>query len=182
MPLADLILDPVLTRALGAALSVVLLAGAWQKLREPEVFAAALDNYRLLPDALVPIVARLLPLVELAAGLLLLFPATVVYGGMLSLALLQLVTAAVIANLMRGHTDIDCGCGGLSQQPLSWGLVGRNAVLVAMAILAMHDDAGRDFVWIDYLTLLGVVLAVLGLYVSANQIMANAPRALPVRH
>lgn len=182
MSVASLLLDPVLTRALGAALSVVLLAGAWQKLREPEVFAAAVENYRLLPETLVPLFARLLPLVELAAGLLLLFPATVVHGGTLSIVLLQLVTAAVIANLMRGHADIDCGCGGLSQQPLSWGLVARNAVLFGMAIVAMHDEAGRDFVWIDYLTLLGVVLAVLGLYVSANQLMANAPRALSVRH
>jgi hypothetical protein len=117
----------------------------------------------------------------LAAGLLLLFPATVAYGGALSIALLTAVTAAVAVNLARGHADIDCGCGGLSQQPLSWGLVGRNVVLAAMAGLAMHDEAGRDFVWIDYLTLLGAVLAVLGLYVSANQLMANAPRALAVR-
>ena len=79
-------LDPVVTRAVGASLSIVLLAGAWQKLRDPVVFAGAVENYRLLPAPLVPLVARGLPLLELAAGLLLLFPETCFLGGAAALA------------------------------------------------------------------------------------------------
>lgn len=173
--------DPVVTRAVGAMLSIVLLVGAWQKLRDPVVFAGAVENYRLLPTALVPLVARGLPLVEGGAGVLLLYPDTCFLGGMLTLGLLATVTLAVVINLLRGHTRIDCGCGGLSGQPLSWGLVARNAVLMALVGLAVQEGAGRPLVWADYFTVGGAILALVGLYVSVNQLMTNAPLALAIR-
>jgi hypothetical protein len=175
------LLDPVVTRAVGATLSIVLLSGALQKLRDPVIFAAAVENYRLLPEALVPVTARALPVVELAAGGLLLFPETCLLGGALALLLLVVVTTAVAINLSRGHTGIDCGCGGLSSQPLSWALVGRNAILMALVGVAVQESAGRTLVWADYFTVGGAVLALVGLYVSANQLMTNAPLALAVR-
>lgn len=175
------LLDPVVTRAIGATLSIVLLSGALQKLRDPVVFAAAVENYRLLPEALVPVTARALPVVELAAGGLLLFPETCLWGGALALLLLVVVSTAVAINLGRGHTAIDCGCGGLSSQPLSWALVGRNAILIALVGVAVQESAGRTLVWADYFTVGGAVLALVGLYVSANQLMTNAPLALAVR-
>jgi len=180
--LLSLLTDPVLSKALGATLSIVFLAGAWQKLKEPEVFAAAVDNYRLLPAALTGPAARLIPLVELAAGLCLLFPETARVGGLLASVLLATVTGAVAFNLLRGHTKIDCGCGGLSSQPLSWSLVLRNAVLLAMVFPAAGEAAGRALVWADYFTVAGGVLSLVGLYAAANQLMTNAPFALAVRN
>ncbi len=144
--------DPVVTRSLGAMLSVLLLIGSWQKLRDMVVFAAAVDNYRLLPDAMVTPVAWL-----------------------------AVVTSAVAINLLRGNTAIDCGCGGLSSQPLAWSLVARNVVLMGIALLASQEGASRPLVWADYLTTVGVVLGLLGLYTIANQLMTNAPRVLAVR-
>ena len=179
--LTTFLADPVVTRTVGAALSIVFLAGAWQKLRDLEVFAAAVENYRLLPPALVPLVARALPVLELAAGLLLLFPAVSAAGGMLSGCLLAVVTAAVAINLLRGHSRIDCGCGGLSSQPLSWALVVRNLVLLAAVALAAQHESARVLVWADYFTVSGAVLALVGLYVSVNQLMTNAPLALAIR-
>ena len=179
--LLSLFSDPVVTRALGATLSVVLLVGAWHKLKDPLVFAAAVDNYRLLPERMSPLVAGVLPMVELAAGGLLLFPETAFIGGLLALLLLATVTSAVAINVLRGHTRIDCGCGGLSGQPLSWALVVRNGLLMGMVALAMQEGAARTLVWADYLTVGGAVLALVGIYVSANQLMTNAPLALAVR-
>ena len=174
-------LDPVVTRAVGAMISIVLLFGALQKLRDPVVFAAAVENYRLLPEVLVPVAARSLPLLELAAGVLLLFPETNLLGGGLAFLLLVTVTSAVAINLLRGNAGIDCGCGGLSSQPLSWSLVVRNVLLMALVGLATQESIGRDLVWADYFTVAGAVLALVGLYVSANQLMTNAPLALAVR-
>lgn len=179
--LLSLLTDPVITRSLGATVSIVLLVGAWHKLKDPVVFAGAVENYRLLPESLVPVVARLLPALELTAGGLLLFPETLALGGLLALLLLFVVSAAVGINLLRGHTRIDCGCGGLSGQPLSWGLVVRNAALMGMTALAMQEGIGRPLVWADYLTVGGTVLALVGIYISANQLMTNAPLALAVR-
>lgn len=183
---AFLLADPVIARALGAALSVVLLAGAWQKWREPEIFRAALENYRLIPDGLLAPVSRLMPAWEAGAGFLLLLPATRAAGGLLTAALLLVVTAAVIVNLMRGYGDIDCGCGGLGsglgEQSLSWGLVVRNGILLAALPVASGEGIARAMVWLDYLTVAGGTLALVGLYASANQLMANHPRLNALRN
>jgi hypothetical protein len=179
--LVTFFLDPVVTRAIGATLSIVFLVGALQKLRDQAVFAAAVENYGLVPEALLPLVALVLPLVELAAGVLLLFPETCHLGGVLALLLLVVVTSAVAINLARGNAKIDCGCGGISGQPLSWALVGRNVLLMVLAGIAMQESIGRDLVWADYFTVAGAVLALVGLYVSVNQLMTTAPLALAVR-
>jgi hypothetical protein len=73
-----------------------------------------------LPEALVPLFARAFPVLEAVAGVALLLDATRSVGLVLSVAVLGLATAGV-ANLLRGHTDIDCGCGGAGGTPPSAG-------------------------------------------------------------
>lgn len=173
--------DPVLTRGLAAVLAVVLLVGTWQKLRDMVVFAGAVENYRLLPEAAVLPAAWGIALLETAAGCLWLIDGASAAASAATVLLLLTVTGAVGLNLVRGHRDIDCGCGGLSSQPLSAGLVVRNLILLAAAVLAGQEAGARSLELSDYLTTGGLVLALLGLYVSANQLMANAPRVAVVR-
>jgi hypothetical protein len=182
----SLLLDPVVSRAVGAALSVILLTGGWHKLRDPALFRATLENYRLLPVGWLWQAALLLPLWEISAGAMLLFPPTRLAAALLTTALLCVVTAAVIVNLARGRTGIDCGCGGfgghVGDQTLSWGLAVRNAVLLVAALLAPGEGHVRVLVWIDYLSVAAGTLALLGLYVTANQLMANEPRLQALRN
>jgi hypothetical protein len=185
MDLAHVLTDAVVAKAIGAALSVIFLAGAWQKLRDHELFQAAVENYQLVPEAWASSIAMGIPVLELAVGVLLLTPIRTI-GVLLAGSLLLVVTSAVAINLLRGRADIDCGCGGLSahvgEQTLSWGLVARNVLLLA-ALLATLPDAepSRALVWIDYFSTAGTTLALLGLYVSANQLMANHPRLQSLR-
>lgn len=180
------LLDPVATSAFGAVLSVILVTGAWQKLRDYALFQANVENYRVLPDSLTWPAAILLPLWELAAGVLLLFNATRTAGSLAAIGLLSVVTTAVAINLLRGRTEIDCGCGSLGghvgDQTLSRGLVARNALLIIAAALLLREDAPRALVWIDYLSVAGAILGLLGLYVAANQLMANHPRLHALRN
>ena len=182
----SLLLDPVVARAVGAALSVILLTAGWQKLRDPALFRATLANYRLLPESWLWWVALLLPLWEISAGALLLFPTNRVAAALLTTGLLCVVTAAVVINLGRGRTAIDCGCGGfgghVGEQTLSWALAVRNAVLLAAALLVPGEQEVRVLVWIDYLSVAGGTLGLLGIYVAANQLMANEPRLQALRN
>lgn len=182
----DLVIDPVFSCALGAALAVILLTGGWQKLKDLALFRARLEDFQLLPEACLPLVALMLPLWEVCAGALLLFAPTRGVASMLVLGLLFVVTAAVVINLARGHAAIDCGCGGLGghvgDQTLSWALVARNALLLAAAALVTVEEASRMLVWIDYLSVAGATLGLLGLYVTANQLMANEPRLQAMRN
>lgn len=178
--------DPVLSHALGAALSVVFLYGAWQKLREREEFAGILESYRLLPAATVNWMAWLLPLIEAIAGSLLLFQATRLPGTLLAFALLLLVTSAVAINLIRGYSEIECGCGGfsggVSGQTITWGLVLRNLALVAALPWIAAESVVRELVWIDYTTVACATLALLGLYALVSQLLATQPRLDALRN
>lgn len=176
------LLDPVLGHAAAAFLAIVLLSGAWAKLRDVALFRAAMDNYQLVPDAWLPLAAWALPLAEALAGLMLLPTSLRPLGAALAAAVLLLVTAGVVINLQRGRARIDCGCGGNEHQPLSWGLVARNAVLIALSAAASLPMAERGTVWLDLMASALATLFALGLYALVNQLMANHPRLLDLRN
>lgn len=174
--------DPVLGHAAAAFLGIVLLSGAWAKLRDVALFRAVLDNYQLVPDAWLPAAAWLLPLAEALAGLALLPTGLRPLGATAAAGVLLLVTSAVVINLLRGRGRIDCGCGGTEHQPLSWGLVARNGVLIALSVLAASPLAERATVWLDLMASSLATLFALGLYVLTNQLLANHPRLLDLRN
>ena len=99
------------------------------------------------------------------------------------MAMLLFVYAASIGtNLLRGRRDIDCGCNGpASKQLLSWWLVARNLVFLGLTLMAMQPTSGRQFLWLDGLTVLFGVLVVCGLYLSLNNLLARAPRMTSLR-
>lgn len=177
-----LALDPVLGHAAAAALGIVLVLGAAAKLRDLALFRAAMDNYRLVPDALLGPAAALLALWELLAGALLVPVVTRDSGAVLALALLVLVTTAIAINLVRGRDRIDCGCGGSEHVPLSRGLIARNAALALLAIVALAPVQLRDTVWLDFVSTAFATLFLLGLYLAVNQLLSNRPRLIDLRN
>lgn len=177
-----LVIDPVLARACGAALAVILIVGAWQKLRDMAVFEASVELYRLLPETLVPVFARLFPVLEAMAGVALLFDVSRGFGLVLGLLVLGCATAGVAINVARGHTEIDCGCGGAEGHTrLSWLLVVRNTVLIVLLVAGAQTGSDRGLVWIDYLSVAGGTLMLLTLYEAANQLLANHPHLAQMR-
>lgn len=181
MPVDALIIDPVLARVCGAATSVIFLIAAWHKLRDGSAFQDAVANYRILPEALAPGCARLLPWLEAAGAAGLLFPATRTMAAALLALLLLAFTAAVAVNLARGRRDIDCACGDGGQSLSEW-MVLRNVLLLGIVWAGSQEGSLRTLAWIDYLTVAFGTLALLGLYVSANQLMANHPKLMKLRN
>jgi len=172
-------LDPALRAALRCALALLWLAAARHKLRDRARFRAALAGYQLVPPAAVRALASLVAIGELALGLSLLVPGTGAAPALATGALLALYAIAISANLMRGRRAIDCGCGA-RPQPLGEGLVVRNAVLVAIALVAALPASGRALVWIDAATIAGGAAALAALYAAADTALANGfrPRGL----
>jgi hypothetical protein len=152
-----------------------MFAAAWHELSQPDVFAGALADYRVLPERAVAPVARTLPIVEVALGAGILVPLTRTFA-LWGLAGLMLVYALAMGiNLARGRNNIDCGCGGATH-PLSWALVARNAVLAAAALLANRPAVERVMSWFDALTLILGVLALYALYLMADELLRQASR------
>lgn len=124
-------------------LAGVFLAAAAPKLADPASFAAAIANYRAFPDALVNLVATLVPALELVGALALLTPwrrgAALLLG-----ALLLGFTALLAISLARG-IDVACGCfGGAAEQasagdPVSPLHLLRNVGLLALVALVLGE-------------------------------------------
>lgn len=175
-------LDPVVHAALRGALAILLLHAAAHKLRAPARFAAALAGYRMLPERVVPGAAALVTAGEGLAGLALLVPGAGAAPALAAAALLSLYAGAIATNLLRGRREIDCGCAGpAARRPLSEGLVVRNALLVAAALVAALPAAPRALSWVDAVTVVASVAAATLLYASADLALSHQPRLAALR-
>ncbi len=174
--------DAVFARACGAGVALILLLAAIDKLRDLDLFAVVVEQYRLLPRGVGRLVAVVVPVAEIVAAVMLLWPAARVAGAVLACTLLLGFAAAMAINLLRNRRDIACGCGGLGgTQSLSWPLVARNGVLALLALAGAGEGAARAFTWLDLVTVLGATLALLALYSAFTQLSANGPRLHDLR-
>ena len=168
-------LDPVIHYALTGFFAAILGLAARHKLRDLKAFEQALRAYDLLPRSLVPLAARLLPLIEAGLAIGLVVRAT--SGGFLAADLFVVATvllmlaygAAMGLTLAQGRRDIRCACGGLSgEQTISRTLVGRNLVLALLAGCLLSAPAARSLLWLDGATVGFATLFLLLTYMSAD--------------
>ena len=127
------------------AVAAIFLGACLAKIRDPELFALAVNRYRILPGEFVNLVAIVLPWIELTAGLAVLAaPARLRAAGALILAgMLAVFTIAISLNMLRG-IEASCGCFSTRADAAvsdGWNLV-RNGALIWLA-LAVFLDAGR---------------------------------------
>ena len=127
--------EPVILWALRSFLAALFASAAVSKLTAMEEFYGVVRNFRLLPDPLARLVARVLPVLELAVAVGLLVTPLALPAALTAAALLAGFGLAIAINVMRGRTAIDCGCfrNGMKQR-ISWAMVGRNAVLTVLAL------------------------------------------------
>ncbi len=115
------------------ALGAVFLYAAYTKLRQPAMlFALSIDSYQLLPEWAIVAVARTLPWLELALGLLLIAGYRLPYVAATSSALLLVFFGMMVRSHLKG-LGIDCGCFGVGEALSARTLV-RDGLLVAVSI------------------------------------------------
>lgn len=204
--MASLAHDPVVILAARGAFALLFASAAWHKLRDRAAFAAVLAAYRVLPAGVVAVAGVGVAMVELATAAAWLAPGTTVYAARATVALLAAYAVAIGVNLARGRRSIDCGCGiGGAAQPIGEGLVARNLLLGLAAWLtglgaeaasAAVSGAGllgsgmsplgstvggtllasRPLLWVDALTVAGVVAVVAAVWTAAHGLAAAAAR------
>ena len=79
------------------------------KILDPEGFALAVYNYRLLPDDWTNVMAIAMPWIELIAGIAVIFGIGTRGAALILASLLAVFSLALGINLLRG-LDIACGC------------------------------------------------------------------------
>ena len=119
--------------ALRLMLGAVFVYAAYTKLRQSWLlFALSIDSYQMLPEWAVFGVARTLPWLELALGLLLIAGPWLVYTSVLASAILTLFFSVMVIMYFRGG-GIDCGCFGVGEA-LSAKTLARDGALLAAAL------------------------------------------------
>lgn len=132
-----------LTLALRLLLGAVFVYAAYTKLRQSWLlFALSIDSYQLLPEWAVFAVARTLPWLELALGLLLIAGVWLRYLSVVAAAILAAFFAVMVLSYFRG-ASIDCGCFGVGE-PLSAKTLLRDGVLLAAAVVLVTYTRGRS--------------------------------------
>lgn len=169
-------IDPVFVWMAALAAAAIFAASGALKFYDLEGFRGAVANYRLLPQWLATPFAWTAPVLEGAAALGLLLSPVRVSAALVLIALLGIFTGAIVINLARGRTDIDCGCFGPAlRQRLSWWLLLRNGALFALLALAAMPPVGRPMEFLDLATVAMAAATVVVLYTAANYLIANAP-------
>ena len=151
---------------------LVFLVAGIDKLRHRALLPGVIANYRLLPAALVPPAAWLLPIVELLVAVALLTGSRLLAPAV-AILLLLVFAAAMAINILRGRRNIDCGCGhaGL-RQTLGWPMVARNLAMAAALSIRILLPAPLALADMAVAIAAGAMLFLL-------MLMFNALKALP---
>ena len=170
-------LDPLILKLVSIGFGLLLLLAAVHKLTALPKFRATLSAYEIMPGALIAPASMLVPIIEALLGAAWLIGLEPTFVAMTTTALLASYMSAIAINLLRGRVHIDCGCtmgasAGRDQQ-LSWGLVARNAILIMAALAATVPTSERAIGFVDYVTLVAGLLAIILPYGAANQLLNN---------
>jgi len=121
-----------LWRILRIILGAVLIYASIEKIINPDQFAYAISNYKLLPTELIHFVALILPWLEVVVGLSLIagifeWVALTIYNVMMIIFMI-----AIIISLIRGF-NISCGCFTLdpNAERMTWQTLLRDVFLLA---------------------------------------------------
>lgn len=126
--------SPPVYRMVRIALGLVFVAAGALKLADPGAFAEIIARYGLVPLSMVPAVAVVLPALEVAAGLGIMFEVRL---SLASITAMLIMFAVVLWYGALAGLDIDCGCFSAAEQ-------------------AEHDSL-RSALYRDLLMLVGVV-------------------------
>ncbi len=140
-----------LTALLRVLCGALFLYSGFFKVLDMEGFGRVVDMYAMLPSALVPYVAIVLPSLELILGALLAAGYRIRAASCLSMLLMVVFTVAIMVNIARG-ANFECGCFELSRfgipERIGWPLVIRDAALFAVFGLVLQ--ARRHLFSLEY--------------------------------
>jgi uncharacterized membrane protein YphA (DoxX/SURF4 family) len=118
--------------ALRLALGALFIYASVHKIISPGSFAQEVNNYRLLPAALVNPFAIVVPWLEFFCGLALVSHRLVLGSSALVALLMTAFTAAVLWAVAR-HLNVSCGCFSSHGSAATWMTFARDIVLLIAA-------------------------------------------------
>ncbi|SAL83700.1 methylamine utilization protein MauE [Caballeronia arvi] len=180
-------IDPVILMVCIASAAIIALASAAPKWREPSRFRASLEAFALLPSFALTPLSFAFPAVEAAGAIGLLFADTRMPCAIALIALFMLFGIALAINVLRGHTDIDCGCSGFiasarTPKSIGWWHVARAFMLASLVALTLLPETTRALVSFDYLSAGACTLFAVAAWFTLDVLLVNLPKLDSLRN
>ena len=134
----------IFLRLVAVAIGATFIYASVDKIAHPDRFADVVHEYDMLPLLGVNAFALAMPWVEMIAGLALITGMWRQGAGLLAVAMSAAFMIAIAQAEVRG-LKIECGCfsvSGMSSTDASWGLFGRDAVMLVGAALVWRRENG----------------------------------------
>jgi len=169
-------IDPVLSLTFATAVASLFFTSVVHKIKDPYRFRDAVSGFALIPEPLILATAIFVLVCECSVVATFILGSTRAAGMCVAGTLMVLYAGAIVVNLLRGRTRIDCGCVGfLPQQHLGWWMVARNAVVATGAFIASLPRAPRELTSMDFFVVICAACAAAALY-SAQGMLAHVHR------
>lgn len=146
--------DPIFSVLTNYAFAAIFLLAGLHKLKDRAAFSKILEGYGLVPLTALSVVVAVIPMLELSAGLIV--GLGLAAGKMLVAVLVGLYTIVLASMIVRGKTDIDCGCGWAttdsisSGDGISWVHIFRNSILIAITGIWLLPKSDRVLTVFDH--------------------------------
>jgi hypothetical protein len=130
------------------------------------------EGYKIISGIFLKVILAFFLLIEIYIGMSMFIFKMSLLNVVMAIVLITIYTLAVIFNLLRGNTEISCGCGGLLESPkLHWGIVIRNIFLIGIIALLYKSNTNYNFLFnISKLFSLFIALYLLLFYGSLKHI------------
>jgi len=116
-------------------IGLIFIAASYDKIMAPQVFAAKIEEYLIIPDMLIPLIAATLPWVEFLCALMLILN---IYTRSVALILIATQVAFIAGmgyDLSMGIVH-DCGCFGFFEEAIGIPTIIRDLVFIALLLPA----------------------------------------------
>jgi uncharacterized membrane protein YphA (DoxX/SURF4 family) len=126
-------------------LGFVFVVASIGKIIDPQQFARDVYSYVLLPNAVVPLFASVIPWIEFFAGLLLILDVYPKSNSLIICGLLVAFIFAIVIDVYRG-IEISCGCFDFlfPEETIGITTIIRDVILLIMGLIVLvfdHNDA-----------------------------------------
>lgn len=157
-----------------AALALVFVFAGSGKLLDQLRTRRALVDLGATESA-APLLARILPVTEIATGVLLLVPSTRWFGGTAALVLLAIFVAAMF-NVYRNGATADCNCfGRATRSGVGASSLIRNFFFMALSLVAMSGVTDSTIYGIGLPVSLAAVAGIAAFLVVRRSSSTNVP-------
>jgi hypothetical protein len=173
------VLDPAFGYLIIAGAALLFASAAVRKFQDLGRFTEIFAAYRVLPAALAPRAAWIIPCIEIAIAAALSWAPGRRLGVASAIAVLIAYGSGLGVNLLRGRRDLDCGCGGpRGRRAIAAWMVWRNLLLAGTVGIAAMPWSTRFLGLTDALTVVGGLIAGVLLYATSDRLLGDvAPRA-----